>query len=436
MVLLAVAVLAAVHYVTRPPAYEFKLSQFIWPEIGQVDESNTGTTLLGSGSRSSLTDRWPQFRGADRTNRAPGGGPILGFDVIWVVDAVSEGHSGPAVANGCVYIMDYDYEHQLDLVRCLSLGDGAEVWRHSYYVPLEPKVGISRTVPAVTDEFVVTIGPAGHVRCLRAMTGELVWSLDMVVECGTRIQPWNTGQCPLVSDKAVILAPGANPLMMAVDMPTGRRLWETRTQAPYGMTHSSIISTHFGYMYTSSTGLVGVSHEGKLLWTFPEWQIPMANIPVPVQVTDSRWFLSAGYRVGCMMIEVRPGGPVEIWRKGLHHFSTEQHSPFIVDGHIYGIRKWGRLVCMDLDGNLLWESDQAVEERFGFGPYVMLGEQLLILVDSTCELKLVNISPDGYEVVLTEKVLDGADAWAPMAVAGDLIVLRSSTQIACVRIIR
>ena len=36
-----------------------------------------------------------------------------------------------------------------------------------------------RTVPVIRDEYVITIGPQGHVMCCDPVTGDLKWGIDM-----------------------------------------------------------------------------------------------------------------------------------------------------------------------------------------------------------------------------------------------------------------
>ena len=206
---------------------------------------NEGTLVMGDGVPSALAGSWQQFRGPDRTNVVRDVPPLArsfpseGPNVLWRIEA-GEGHAGAAVHNGRVYMMDYDRDRQEDVVRCLSLDDGREIWRHTYSVVVRRNHGMSRTVPAVTDDYVVTLGPKCHVVCLEARDGTLLWKKDLVEENGTRVPPWYAGQCPLIDGDRVILAPGADPLMMAVDLATGEPVWETENPGEWGMTHSSV----------------------------------------------------------------------------------------------------------------------------------------------------------------------------------------------------
>ena len=65
---------------------------------------------------------------------------------------------------------------------CYSLLDGTELWRRGYAVDIKRNHGMSRTIPAVNDKYVVTVGPRCQVMCCDAITGDLLWGIDMVRE--------------------------------------------------------------------------------------------------------------------------------------------------------------------------------------------------------------------------------------------------------------
>ena len=176
------------------------------PGAGTTAKSNPvllGKLVRSDGTASDLPGAWPRFRGpdADATSKEatpllrtwPGSSPRQ----LWSIE-VGEGFAGAAVLNGRVYVMDYDRDHKQDALRCLSLADGREMWRFCYPVTVKRNHGMSRTVPAVTDELVVAMGPKCHVVCLNPVTGELRWGLDLVRQYGTSVPNCYAGQCPLI----------------------------------------------------------------------------------------------------------------------------------------------------------------------------------------------------------------------------------------------
>ncbi|HNT37024.1 MAG TPA: PQQ-binding-like beta-propeller repeat protein, partial [bacterium] len=237
------------------------LGCWLWAPLNQtvslrvpIPENNPDLILAGSSGdipgrlasgigvpSSGDTGAWPQFRGAHRDGVATGspireGFPEDGPEVLWRI-SVGEGHAGAAIHSGCVYLLDYDEQAREDVVRRLALWNGEDIWRYSYPVRIKRNHGMSRTVPAVNDEYVVTIGPMGHVHCLKAASGELVWSKDLTRDYGTRIPEWYAGQCPLIEPDRVILAPvGKKYLMTAIDLATEEAIWETPNDLGWEMT--------------------------------------------------------------------------------------------------------------------------------------------------------------------------------------------------------
>ncbi len=405
---------------------------------------NLGTLIPGPGKPSDEPGDWPWFRGADRANIAPASEkvartwPESGPQVLWRLP-LGEGHAGPAVHKGRVFIVDYDREKQEDAIRCVSLADGAEIWRYTYYVQIKRNHGMSRTVPAVTDDYVVAMGPMGQVTCLRMATGELVWKMDLVKDYGTTVPPWYAGQCPYIDGSQVILAPGGKALLMAVDLATGNVAWQTPNPDGWGMTHASIAAVTVAgrkqYVYPATYGVVGVDAEdGKLLWKIPDWTVKLANIPSPVPAGDGRFLLTGGYGSGAMMVRVagNPPAPETVYRLKPEVFGSEQHTPILYNGRFYGVIQGGFLTCMDVEGRQVWNSGSS--NRFGLGPFFIADGVIFVLHDMNCTLHMIEASPSGYKELARAKVLNGHDAWAPMALVNGKLLVRDMTEMVCLKV--
>ena len=72
------------------------------------------------------------------------------------------------------------------------------IWAYRYPNEVKRNHGMSRTVPAVIDKYVVSLGPKCHVLCLDPADGRRRWMLDLVRQYGARVPEWYAGQCPLV----------------------------------------------------------------------------------------------------------------------------------------------------------------------------------------------------------------------------------------------
>ena len=439
-----------------------------------------GELTTFDGVPADLPGEWPQFRGPNfdavstQDITLARSWPAAGPKVLWSVD-VGPGYAGAVILAGRVYMLDYDVEAQADVVRCLSLQDGRDIWRYSYPVAIKPSHStMSRTVPAVSDKHVVTMGPKCHVTCLDSTTGEFRWMYNLVREFNTTVPMWYAGQCPLIDDGKAIIAPAgtvndgketAAPvadvndsnevapapdgvLMMAVDCETGEIVWKTPNPDGWIMTHSSIVPMTFKgrrfYVYCGGNhkkgGIVGISdQDGSVLWKTDEWKVTHV-VPTPVVVGDDRLFLSAGYgqtEIGCAMLRLTEiGGDITAELEYLHPiavFGSIQQSPVFYDGYIYGVRPDRQLVCLSLDGNVVWTSTSANKFGRNGGPYAIVNG-LLYVMDDHGAMTLVEAGPNGYSPLAHAKVLEGRDSWGPMAIAANRMIVRDTLKMICLDI--
>ena len=90
--------------------------------IGQVFASFDGVS-------STMSSNWPRFRGENFDNISQANinlttdWEIAGPKVIWTVD-LGEGHAGPVISKGRVYLLDYDEVKRQEILRCFSFQDG------------------------------------------------------------------------------------------------------------------------------------------------------------------------------------------------------------------------------------------------------------------------------------------------------------------------
>jgi outer membrane protein assembly factor BamB len=401
-----------------------------------------GSLAVSGGSAADLPGAWPGFRGANRDAVSSEDVPLAESwaagepTPLWTVDT-GDGYAGAAVLNGRVYLMDYDRTTQRDALRCLSLADGGEIWRFSYPLAVKRNHGMSRTVPAVTPQFVVSLGPKCHVSCLDAVTGKFVWGIDLVREYKTTVPAWYAGQCPLIDGGRVILAPSGSSLMIAVELATGKVLWQTPNPRDWKMTHVSItpmeIAGRKTYVYCGHRGVAGIAaDDGTLLWDTPDWKISLATVASPVPVPPKRVFLSGGYEAGSMMMEVTKTGAdwqvKPVFRLDADTFGATQQTPILHDGHLYGVRPNGELVCLDLNGKVRWAS--GMNHRFGLGPFLVADGKIFVM-DDNGELTMARATAEGFKPLTHAKVLTGHDAWGPMAIAGGRLIVRDLTRMTC-----
>ena len=435
----------------RVPGHDNRPEDF----TGQGASVEIGTLFAEfDGVPSDRPGTWPRFRGAAFDNivrdniRLADTWGAAGPEILWSVD-LGEGHAGAVVSNGRVYVLDYDEEAQADILRCFSLDDGKEIWRRGYGVKIKRNHGISRTVPAVSDRYVVTIGPKGHVMGVDALTGELKWGIDLQREFEAEVPLWYTGQCVLIDGSVAVIAVGGTALLIGVDCETGEIIWETPNPQNWSMSHSSVMPfTIHGvrmYVYSAIGGIVGVSAEeetaGQILFESSLWNHHVIA-PSPVHLGDGRIFLTAGYGGGSMMLRLNNRDGVfvpEVLQsvKPGEGIASEQQTPIFYNEHLISILPKdagplrNQLVC-SRPGDLtqfVWSSGKT--NRFGLGPYIIINDKLYVLSDDGV-LTVLEASTEGYHQLAQAKILDGVDAWAPLAYVDGMLLARDSRRMVCV----
>lgn len=429
----------------------------ISPADSVIEVVNIGEFFEAFGNtQDKMTESWPRFRGEDFDNISKSPIKLIdGFngkvpEILWSHE-LGEGHGGPAIYEGAVYLLDYDEQKRADMLRCFSLVDGRERWRRWYRVNVKRNHGMSRTVPAVTADYILTIGPRAHVMCLERESGDLIWGLDIEQEYGSEIPFWYTGQCPLIDRGRAILATGGKAMLIAVDCATGKILWEVPNEMGWKMSHSSIMPFTFGgrkmYVYSAVGGVLGVAaegpDEGTVLWHSAEWNHTVVA-PSPVCLPDGKIFLTAGYGAGSMVLQlgVRGGSyTTEILQeyKPKDGLACEQQTPLVFQGHLLAVLPKdaatlrNQLVCVHPDDctNIIWSSGKT--SRFGLGPYMIADGKIFLLSDDGT-LTIIRPSTRAYLPLDQVKVFEGHDAWAPLAIADGYMVLRDSRRMVCIQI--
>jgi outer membrane protein assembly factor BamB len=394
---------------------------------------------------------WPGFRGPGRDNRLPGGPRLSDLAdysarrLLWRV-SLGEGHGGAAVAEGRVYVLDYDESNRSEALRCLSLADGGELWRRSYPLRMKRNHGYSRTVPQVWGKWVVSVGPLGQVMCCDRLSGDLAWSLDPGQKWQAAVPLWYAGQCPYVDNGVLVLAVGGAVLMAGIDLASGAVLWTSPNPEGAKTTHASVMPMTVGstplYLACFSTGFYAVSGggtPGRVLFRLPGWTVQV-EVPSPLALPDNLVYLTAGYGAGNLMLRLSEDGPGVISGRQVFRnqpgtaLSCEQQTPIALAGRIFGIQTkdagsmHDQLVCMNADGSIAWTSSKG--RRFGLGPYLEADGKLYVLSDDGW-MTVVEADAQAYRELSRQRIFEATDAWGPMALAGDRLLLRDAKNLLC-----
>ena len=371
-------------------------------------------------------DDWPEFRGAGRLGEWHETGllqtfPADGLKVRWRTP-VHAGYSGPAVADGRVFITDWQATRGMrGTERALALDEttGEILWTVEWeadYAGIQWEVGPGAT-PTVDGDRVYVLGRAGMLSALRVDTGELLWQKDYSADYGVdRMRwgfDWGFASAPLVDGERLLCFVGGSPnaRVVAFDKLTGEEIWRALpSEEDLGVAQPIIIEAGGARQLIvwnpeEVASLNPVT--GDVYWQQPYIVGGAMTVAVPVQV-GSQLFFSTFYD-GPMMLTLnqdRPGASIawkgtsqsEIRTEGLHAVLA---TPIIDGGYLYGICSYGQLRCLNAEtGERIWETqDATVERRRWVSGFMVRNANRVLINNDRGELIIARLSPEGYEEV-------------------------------------
>jgi outer membrane protein assembly factor BamB len=402
---------------------------------------------------------WPQWRGPNRDGNWDDPAVITKFEgpqipLRWRVK-VSNGYSGPTVANGRVYLTDRVTEPaQQERVHCFDWKTGRTVWSHVYDAPYGG-VGYPdgpRAAVTIDDGRAYSLGAVGHLFCFDAAKGRVLWSRDLGKEYEIRLPDWGVSAAPLIEGKLVIVQIGGSngACLVALDRKTGKERW--RALADRASYSAPIVIRQAGkrvLVCWTADRVVGLDPQnGKVHWeaAFPALRWPIA-IATPV-VSGDRLFLSSAID-GSLMLRLKQDqlGVEKLWhRRGQNDKNTDAlhcliSTPLMTDGYIYGIDLNGELRCLDgKTGDRVWQSTRVVPVATWATAHLVRNGSRVWILNERGALIISQLSPKGYEEISRAQLIQptrgqlpqrGGVVWSHPGFAYGHVFARNDEELVC-----
>ena len=320
-----------------------------------------------------MTHDWAAFLGPSHnaTSTETKLSRMLPPPLVWEFPKGS-GYASPAILGERLVFL-----HRLgneEIVECLHPETGSSQWQFRYPTAFEDRYGYNngpRSSPVIDEGRVYTVGAEGKIHCLDLGSGKVVWKRDLRAEYRVPQDFFGTASTPLVEGRLLIVNVGApgGPCVAGLDKATGREAW--RAGKEWGPSYASPVPAVMhgkrrvfvfagGESSPPTGGLMSIDPaDGRVDFVVP-WRSrtrESVNASCPV-VFDNKVFMSASYRTGSALVEVRPDFTHRVvWTTqefGLH-FNTAIYR----DGYLYGFD--GRnepdasLACVDAaSGKVVW----------------------------------------------------------------------------------
>ena len=421
---------------------------------------------------------WPQFLGPRQngvsaetglTERWTTNGPPL----VWE-KTVGTGYSAPSV-RGNLLVFHHRIKNE-EVVEALQAADAKPVWRHGYPTQFEDPYGYNngpRCTPLLTSNRCYTFGAEGKLFCLDLQSGKVLWQRETQKDWNVPQNFFGVGSTPILEGDLLIVMLGAQPNagVVALEAMTGKTVWESvgektwhgkpktnwrgeppvnwaaeDKQASYA---SPIVATIHGKRHLlclMRQGLVSLDPKtGEV--NFMRWfraMVPESvNAATPVIVDDMIFISAAYYRVGSVLLKVRPDGKSfdELWRST----ALELHwmTPIYHDGYLYAFS--GRnepdsvMRCVEFKtGKIMWERDERWRPYstkqppvYGRGSFTMADGKLIALGEGGL-LGLLKVSHEKPEELARYQPPQlHYPCWAAPVLSGKRVYLRSEDRLLC-----
>jgi outer membrane protein assembly factor BamB len=424
-------------------------------------------------------DDWPQWLGPQRDaiwresgilDRFPAGGP----KVRWRTP-IGAGYSGPAVANGRVYVTDrvldqgvknprnaFDSKSRIpgkERVLCLDEKNGGVLWKHEYDCTYQISYADGpRATPLIHEGRVYTLGAMGNLFCLDADKGKVIWSKNFVSDYKAPVPLWGFAAHPLLDgDKLICLVGGNDHIVVALDKNTGAEKWHAlsfkkrETQIGYCPPMIYTIGGKRQLIIWHPESVNGLDPQsGELFWSQPFSVRANLTIPTPRQDGDLL-FLTSFYN-GAMMLQFQGDKPSVLWRSEVTSedprrtdtLNSIMPTPFLKDGYVYGMCSYGEMRCLRApDGKRVWMSLKAAEvpdESVRWANVFLIAQgDRFFLPNEKGDLVIARMTPKCYEEIDRAHILDPTDpspgrlvVWSHPAFANKSMYARNDKEIVCV----
>ena len=217
---------------------------------------------------------WPQWRGPTSDGHSVETNVPVTWDegsIAWKTTLPGNGQSSPVIVGDRIFLTAENGKGRERIVFCVDRRDGRIVWQETVWTGEPEKThamnGWASATCATDGRHVVAFFGRGGMHGF-TVDGKKLWSRDL----GKFEGPWGTGGSPVIAGKVVIQNCEAEveASIVALDLETGKTVWQTLRDVPERGGWSSPVLTHGDKAEVVLNGFNGVTGydpaDGKKLW--------------------------------------------------------------------------------------------------------------------------------------------------------------------------
>ena len=394
---------------------------------------------------------WPQWRGPNRDGVWSEAGirrtfPTNGLKVRWRAP-VGWGWSSPVVAHGRVFVTDAELlkPSARERILCFEETTGKPLWIYAYEASypegaFAPGQGYGPSAtPIVEAGKVYMLGGNGHVHCLDARKGTLLWEKNLGKDY--RVGQSACRASPLIEGNLLILFTGAKPgaCVIALDKNTGKEVWKALDES---VSNSSPLVIRAGgkrqlivWTCESVTSLNPAT--GEIWWR--EAMVTSNNDAIPTPVIQKNRLL-----IGGLMMELNAGHPAAsvLWpetRAASKRILSNTSTALMQGDYVFSAKSSGELICLEAGtGQQVWQTNSVTDLKTGASIHLTPGGEAVFLFTDKGDLIRAQLTPEGYREISRARLLEPTApfgsrkcAWAAPAYANRHVFARSDAELVC-----
>ncbi|MBT3383404.1 MAG: PQQ-binding-like beta-propeller repeat protein [Prolixibacteraceae bacterium] len=375
-----------------------------------------GLFLLNACSESK--DKPSQWRGPDRQGIFYETGllktwPENGPELLWSFEGLGAGHSSVGIGNDRVFINGMP--DTLGVLYSFDL-DGNLLWEKVYGEEWHESYTGSRSTPLVVDDVVYLESGMGVVYCLNALSGEIIWEVDLPNKFDGQNIQWGMTESLLIDGDQLICTPGGEVNnMVALNRHSGETIWTSPGFKEQSAYCSPVLVVHNNtrlVVTMTSTSVIGIDADtGEFYWREEQLQGNLIHANSPVYSDGVIYFSSSSAKQNCGLLALKlseDGKSVsQLWRN--ENFRNLMGGIVIKDGFIYG-GKYRKKEWYSINKNSGEET--LISEEFDTG-VIVSADSLFYCYNEKGQVALVDIGPNKFEIKSSFDVPLGTDQhWA------------------------
>jgi outer membrane protein assembly factor BamB len=355
-----------------------------------------------------------QWRGPQRNGIYPEKGlrkiwPENGPDILWSFEGLGAGHGNVGLGKDKMFILGMP-----DTIGVLYAFDykGKLIWKKKYGLEWHENYTGTRSTPTVVGDRVYFESGLGTVYCYNSITGNLIWSVDLLKKFDAKNITWGMAESILIEGNFLFCTPGGivNNIV-ALNRFTGETVWTSPGNRQPAAYCSPILIKHNKtslIVTMTSESIIGVdAATGQFYWHVPQFQGNKIHANTPVYSNGIIYCSSDNDKTnsGLVALKLSDDGKSVTTKWRNENFKNLMGGIILTDGHIYGsMYRKGYWCCINAsDGQILYSSN-----KLGDGN-ILMADGMFYCYSEKGEVALVSANPSFFNVISRFQVPLGTD---------------------------